>query len=238
MNNTPKDRQVLFLPAEVAATYGIDVLSSTFNLEYANWNTATKVMEDLDKPYSELATLRAINPNIPNIDAAATAALKPVKSILMDREFFKVYDVVNEMWDKERASMMDINYFLHIVQIYATSPFANIVVFVDSTAAAEQPATLTASIVSKSVTAAYTDFVLEVQHTANSIVGGGLNFIQTDDAAAAGIMVTKTGFIRIPASDTDGVTLKGAIRDVTYTAAAALKKTANVGETVTLNKDA
>ena len=238
MNNTPKDRQVLFLPAEVAASYGIDVLSSTFNLEYANWNTATKVMEDLDQPYSELATLRAINPNIPNIDAAATAALKPVKGILMDREFFKVYDVVNEMWDKERASMMDINYFLHIVQCYATSPFANIVVFVDSSTATEQPATITASIVSKSANAAYTDFVLEIQHTANSLVGGGMNFIQTETAAEAGILVTKTGLVRIPAGDVNGVTLTGAIRDTTYTAAAALKLAANVGNTITFNKDA
>ena len=238
VNNTPKDRQVLFLPSEIAAEYQVKDLASAFNIEYANWNTQVHVLEDIDEPYSELGTLRAINPSIPNIDAASTTALGNVLGVLMDREFFRVYDVINEMWDKERASMMDVTYFLHIMQIFATSPFANIVVFVKSTAAAEQPATLTATIVSKSVTAAYTDFVLEVQHTANSLVGGGLNFIQTDDAAAAGIMVTKTGFIRIPASDTDGVTLKGAIRDVTYTAAAALKKTANVGETITLNKDA
>lgn len=235
MNNTPKDRQVLFLPSEVAARFQVTELSSAFNIDYVNWNTAVKVLEDLDEPYSELPKLRAINPSIPNIDAAASAALAPVVGVLMDREFFKVYDVINEMWDKERGSMMDVNYFLHLMQIFATSPFANIVVFV-SGEATEQPATLTVNVVSKSANANYTDYVLEVKHTANSLVGGALNFIQTEEAAEAGIMVTKTGFIRIPASAASGVTLTGEIRGTVYTAAKALTLSSNVGDTITFNK--
>lgn len=236
MNNTPKDRQVLFLGANVAAQYEVTELASAFNINYADWNTAVKVLEDIENPYSELPVLRKINPSIPNITAASTAALKNVVGVLLDRNFFKVYDVVNEMWDKERASMMDVNYFLHLIQIFATSPFANIVIFVDSTAATEQPDTVTMKVIGKSITAAGTDFVLEQQHEENSLVGGGLNLIQTDEAAGAGILVTKTGNVRIPADNTDGVTLAGSIRGTNYQAAETLTNATNVGDTITMNK--
>ncbi len=235
MNNTPKDRQVLFLGSELAAEYEVTELSSAFNIAYADWNTKVEVLEDIDEPYSELQKLRAINPYIPNIDAAASAVLKNVTGILMDRNFFKVFDVVNEMWDKERASMMDVNYFLHIMQIYATSPFANLVIFVDSSVSTEQPAAVNVNIIGKNITPAGIDFTLQVQHTANSLVGGGMNFVQTDDLAGAGVLVVKTGLVRVPSGASD-IILEGAIRDTVYKAATPLASTSNVGDTIVFNK--
>lgn len=235
MNNTPLDRQVLFLGAKTAAKYSVDVLSSAFNMSQVDYVTRVEVMNNLDKPYSELPKLRKINQRIPQIGAADTAVLGKVVGVLMDRNFFKVYDVVNEMWDKERSSMMDVNYFLHIWQIYATSPFANFVVFVDNTAATEQPDEIKVSVVGKNITPMGTDFTLEVQKTAGSLVGGGMNLIQTDELAAEGVLVTRTGLVRIP-STSSGVTLSGAIRDVNYTAAEALTLDTAVGAEIAFNK--
>lgn len=247
MNNTPLDRQVLFLSAKTAAQYSVDVLSSAFNMSQVDYVTRVEVMDDLDHPYSELPVLRQVNKNIPQITSEDTAILGKVVGVLMDRNFFKVYDVINEMWDKERASRMDVNYFLHIWQIYATSPFANFVIFVDNTAATTQPATITAKIVGKNITPAGVDFTIEVQRTANSLVGGGMNLVQTNDLAADGVLVTRTGLVRMQ-SGADDITLEGKIRDVNYkatqflglTAKAATASTAatvsNVGDTITFTK--
>lgn len=242
MNNTPLDRQVLFLGAKTAAKYSVDVLSSAFNMSQVDYVTRVEVMNNLDKPYSELKTLRKLNSRIPNITAADSTILGNVVGILMDRNFFKVYDVVNEMWEKERASQMDINYFLHVWQIYATSPFANFVIFVDSSASTAQPTSITVEVVGKNITPAGTDYTLLVERTANSLVGGGMNFVQTDELAAAGVLVTKTGLIRVPANATP-VTLTGSLRDTIYTAATPLitvgsddTPATNVGDKIVFNK--
>lgn len=235
MNNTPLDRQVLFLSAHTAAKYSVSVLSSAFNMSQVDYLTRVEVLDDIDKPYSELPVLRQINKKIPEITAADTAILGNVVGIMMDRNFFKVYDMVNEMWDKERASRMDVNYFLHIWQIYATSPFANFVIFVDSTAATEQPQTIKVKIVGKNITAAGIDFTLEVQRSTNSLTGGGMNFVQTNELAAAGVLVTRTGLVRLNANVEPAI-LSGKIRDVEYTAATALGTTSNVGDVIAFNK--
>lgn len=235
MNNTPLDRQVLFLSARTAAKYSVDVLSSAFNMSQVDYTTRVEVMDDLDKPYSELEVLRKVNKNIPAISAADSTILGNVVGILMDRNFFKVYDMVNEMWDKERASRMDVNYFLHIWQIYATSPFANFVVFVDNKAATEQPETVTVKVVGKNITPAGTDYTVQIQRTNASLVGGNMNLVQTDTLAGQGVMVTKTGLVRVPAG-VDSVTLTGKIRSLNYQATTPLTNETNVGSTIVFNK--
>ena len=61
------------------------------------------------------------------------------------------------------------------------------------------------------------------------------NFVQTEDAVEAGIAVHKYGAVIIPADDTDGVVLELESNGQTYQAAAAIKNTADVGDTVTLS---
>lgn len=235
MNNTPLDRQVLILSARTAAKYSVDVLSSAFNMSQVDYVTRVEVMDDLDQPYSELDVLRKVNKNIPAISAADSNILGNVVGILMDRNFFKVYDMVNEMWDKERASRMDVNYFLHIWQIYATSPFANFVVFVDNKAATAAPESVTVEVVGKNITPAGVDYTVQVQRTEASLVGGNMNLVQTDTLAGQGVMVTKTGLVRVPAG-VDSVTLSGKIRSLNYQAATAVTAETNVGDTIVFNK--
>lgn len=250
MNNTPYDRQVLFMPTKVMAKYQ-NTLASKFNDSRIDFMSQVEPKAYFDKPYSELQKMRENEiaelgyTAIPNITSADTAILKNVVGILMDTDFMQIYDVVNEMWDKTRASQMDVNYFLHVWQIFATSPFANFIIFVDSTAATTQPSTINVKVLSKTINAAYTEFVLGVERTASSLVGGGLNFVQTDELAADKVMVTKTGLVRIP-TGTDPVTLTGKIRDVNYKAASAIVLTTdgeegspavtNVGDTIVFNK--
>lgn len=235
MNNTPLDRQVLFLSARTAAKYSVDVLSSAFNMSQVDYTTRVEVMDDLDKPYSELEVLRKVNKNIPEISDADSTILGNVVGILMDRNFFKVYDMVNEMWDKERSSRMDVNYFLHIWQIYATSPFANFVVFVDNKAATAEPETVTVEVVGKNITPAGVDYTVQVQRTEASLVGGNMNLVQTDALAGQGVMVTKTGLVRVP-KGVESVTLSGKIRSLNYQAATAVTAATNVGDTIVFNK--
>lgn len=241
MNNTPRDRQVLILPTKIKAKF-MTMLANTYHYNLIDFKTQVESKAYFDKPYSELAKMReneiAENgfTNLPDITANDTAILKNVVGVLIDTEFMQIYDVVNEMWDTTRATQMDVNYFLHVWQIFATSPFANCVIFVDSTAATAQPDEIKVKVASKSINAAGTEFVLAVERTESSLVGGGLNFVQTDALAAAKVIVTKTGLVRMPAG-ASAVTLTGKIRDVSYTAKTTLALTTNVGAEIVFAKD-
>lgn len=241
MNNTPIDRQVLFLPTKVMAKF-TTLLANTYHFNMIDFKTQVESKAYFDKPYSELEKMRQNEikelgySTLPEITAADTAILKNVVGVLIDREFLQIYDVVNEMWDKTRASQMDVNYFLHVWQIFATSPFANVILFVDSTAATEQPDDIKVTVASKSINAAGTEFVLAVERTEASLVGGGMNFVQTDELANSKVMVTKTGVVRMPANS-EGITLTGKIRDVSYTAKTTLALTTNVGAEIVFEKD-
>lgn len=242
MNNTPLDRQVLFLPTKIMAKF-TTLLANTYHFNMIDFKTQVESKAYFDKPYSELEKMRQAEINelgystLPNITADDTAILKNVVGVLIDREFLQIYDVVNEMWDKTRASQMDVNYFLHVWQIFATSPFANVILFVDSTVATTQPDEIKVKIASKSINSAGTEFVLAVERTEASLVGGGMNFIQNDELANSKVMVTKTGVVRMPADTEEaGITLEGAIRDTKYQAATALTLASNVGDEITFNK--
>lgn len=130
---------------------------------------------------------------------------------------------------------MDVNYFLHIWQIYAVSPFANFVVFVDNKAATAAPESVMVEVVGKNITPAGVDYTVQVQRTGSSLVGGNMNLVQTDTLAGHGVMVNKAGLVKVPAG-VDSVTLYGKIRSLNYQAATAITAETRVGETIVFNK--
>jgi hypothetical protein len=115
----------------------------------------------------------------------------------------------------------------------SSSPFSNAVVFVDDGATITAPASFTFTVSDKSSDAYNT--VLSLTPTeATALSDQNYNFIQTEDATKAGIAIHKYGAVIIPAADTDGVVLELESNGKVYQAAAAIKNTAAVGDTVTL----
>ena len=53
--------------------------------------------------------------------------LNKVAGVIIDEDFVQIYDNVFEMRDMPVANTLDHNYFLHMWQTYAVSPFANAV---------------------------------------------------------------------------------------------------------------
>ena len=126
------------------------------------------------------------------------------------------------------------NYFYNVWKTVSYSPFSNAVVFVDDGATITAPASFTFKVVDKSADAYNTVLSLAPVESA-ALSNSDYNFVQTEDATKAGIAIHKYGAVIIPAADSDGVVLELESNGQIYQAAAAIKNTADVGDTVTLS---
>ena len=75
--------------------------------------------------------------------------MKDVKAVMVDTEWFQVYDNNAKFTEKYIASGLYWNYFYHVWKTISTSPFSNAVVFVTDTATITLPKTITAEVASK-----------------------------------------------------------------------------------------
>ena len=173
-----------------------------------------------------------------------------VKAVLVDENWFQVYDNENVMTDTPVASGLYWNYFYHVWKTVSHSPFANIVVFVDDGATVSAPSSLTFTV--GGVVKSDVSTVINLIHTeGDTLQDTNYVFQQDSTSTAAGIAVTPYGTLIAPYSESGGsevdvsITPKLKINGVGYTASAAIHTTTSgttyyavkVGDTVTMNKD-
>src|SRR5699024_3579718 len=86
--------------------------------------------------------------------------LEDVKAVILDEEWFQVYDNNNKFTEKYVASGLRWNYFYHTWKTVSNSPFANAICFVTSDATITLPATITVHIAAKDESAEATVMTL------------------------------------------------------------------------------
>lgn len=238
-NNTPKDRQVIFMDAMYNAQYDVEVLASAFNMDKADFmgrlflidDWTTFDMDRFDVIMSESDGLEAVTPE-------ELALLADVKAVMLDDKWFQVYDNNNKFTEKYVASGLYWNYFYHVWKTISYSPFANAVVFVSNSSTITPPATFTVEIAGKDKSSVATVLTLAVNDTDETLQHTTLNFVQSEALVKAGIAVQKYGAVIIPASATSQtITLEAVVDGVGYTATTTISDASNVGDTVTLSKN-
>ena len=238
-NNTPKDRQVIFMDAMYNAQYDVEVLASAFNMDKADFMGRLFLIDDwtsfdmdrFDVIMSESDGLEAVTPE-------ELALLADVKAVMLDDRWFQVYDNNNKFTEKYVASGLYWNYFYHVWKTISYSPFANAVVFVSNSSTITPPATFTVEIAGKDKSSVATVLTLAVNDSDETLQHTTLNFVQSEDLVKAGIAVQKYGAVIIPASATSQtITLEAVVDGVGYTATTTISDASNVGDTVTLSKN-
>lgn len=111
--STDKSRLVLFVNKDIPAHLEVDLYSQIFGASYAQLGVEIVEVDNFGD------------------DTSGTYAL------LVDREWFKVFDVKNTMTHLENPDGLYTNYWLHIWQILAYSKFVNAIRFGTSAIAAE-----------------------------------------------------------------------------------------------------
>lgn len=236
--NTPKERQVIFMDAMFNAKFDVNVLASAFNMDRADFMGRLFLIDNwTDFDNERFDIIRANSDGIEEVTADELALLADVKAVILDDNWFQVYDNNNKFTEKYVASGLYWNYFYHTWKTVSNSPFANAVVFVTSTADVALPATVTVHVDAKDESDVATVFTISADFEEAGLEPQNVNFVQTEALTTAGIAVQKYGGLIIPASKAGTeITLVAEINGTTYTAASTINGSTEVDATVTLNK--
>lgn len=251
---TPKERQYIFMSADFDAAFDVSVLASAFNMDKAEY-LGKRVLVDswTDFDNERFNIIRQNSDCIEEVTAAELSLLADVKAVLLDEEWFQIYDNENVMTEQYVASGLYYNFFYHVWMTISHSPYANMVVFVDDGATTTAPSTLTFTV--GGVVKSDVSTVINLVHTeSDTLQCTNYEFIQDATSTEAGIAITPYGTIIAPlemsgnpAAEVDvSITPKLTINGVGYTASAAIHTTTSgtsyyavkVGDTVTMSKDA
>lgn len=128
---TPKSDQFIFMDSMFNAEYDVDVLAGAFNMDKADYIGKLKLIDDWTTFDNErFDVIRAGSDMIEEVTAEELALMADVKAVLIDEEWFQIYDNLNEMTEKFVASGMYWNYFYNVWKTVSSSPFSNAIVFV------------------------------------------------------------------------------------------------------------
>ena len=218
--NTPKERQVIFMDATFNAQFDVNVLASAFNMEKADFMGRLHIIDDWTSfDNDRFEVIRANSTGIEEVTAEELALLANVKAVICDENWFQVYDNNNKFTEKYVASGLYWNYFYHTWKTVSSSPFANAVVFVTSTASIEAPTTITVHVDTKDEADYATVFALSPKFESAGLEAQNVNFIQTEAMTSAGIAMQKYGVLMIPKSQlATEIALEAEINGVKYKA--------------------
>lgn len=238
--NTPKERQVIFMDAMFNAQFDVNVLASAFNMDKADFMGRLFLIDNwTDFDNERFDIIRANSDGIEEVTADELALLANVKAVILDDNWFQVYDNNNKFTEKYVASGLYWNYFYHTWKTVSNSPFSNAVVFVTDSASTDLPATLTLHWDAKDESEEAIVLTMHADAEGATLAPNSVNFVQTEALTTAGIAVQKYGGILVPASQVGtAMTIVANIGEQLYTASTPVTATAaEVDGTVTLTKN-
>lgn len=235
--NTPKNRQIIFMDAKFNAQFDVNVLASAFNMDKADFMGRLFLIDNWTSFDNErFDVIRENSDGIEEVTAGELALLANVKAVIVDENWFQIYDNNNKFTEKYVASGMYWNYFYHTWKTVSSSPFANAVVFVTDATSIALPKTLTCEIITKDVSEEAIVFAISADTDGASLAPNSVHFIQTEALTTAGIAVQKYGAIIIPASQSaTEITIEAEVNGTVYTGTTTITSASEVGTTVTMN---
>ena len=159
-----------------------------------------------------------------------------VKAVLVDGEWFQVYDNQNKFTEKYVASGEYWNYFYNVWKTVSSSPFSNAIVFVADGANTVLPATIKVNVADVMTSDNATVLTLEVDDNTPAFVGGNVQFVQTEDATTNGVAIHKYGAVMYPSGVNEALTLELLVNGTKYTAGSTVSPATETGTTITFTK--
>lgn len=146
--STPSERLYTIVPNKVAAVADVRLFANAFNMDkayYMGHQLGVNTFAFTEYEVERLEHLLTGNGPKGSGDTSVTVStggdetfvhvipndpdLENVQAVLVDRDFFQVYTVLDTMTENELRATLNNKYFHHVWKIYAASPYQNCVVF-------------------------------------------------------------------------------------------------------------
>lgn len=130
-NFSDKGYQYLIINSAYDATYDVDVLASAFNMDKAEFAGHRKLVDsfgamDVDR----LKKMIGSQPGYHEFSAAELSALDKIPAVIVDQNWFQMYDQTLRYTDFFNPQALYYNYYLTAFKVVAMSPFAPAAAFV------------------------------------------------------------------------------------------------------------
>lgn len=129
---TPKEKQIIFMDARFNAQFDVEVLAGAFNMDKADFMGRLFLIDNFNTFDNErFEVIRENSTGLEEVTADELEIMGGVKAIILDEDWFQVYDNLAKMTEKYVASGLYWNYFYHTWKTVSWSPFANAVAFIE-----------------------------------------------------------------------------------------------------------
>lgn len=134
--NSTKDRQYLIINSKFDAVMDVEVLASAFNMDKAQFSGQRVLVDSFGNlDVDRLDVLFADDPTYKKPSQQELNALDAIPAVMVDRDWFMIFDNLNEFTEQYNGQGLYWNYFYHVWKTFSTSPFANTALFVSGTPA-------------------------------------------------------------------------------------------------------
>lgn len=133
-NYSDKNEQYLITSAKFNSIMNVDVLAAAFNMnkaEFAGHQVMVDSFGNLDN--TRLAELFADDADYTEIDSTTLTALDGIPAVIVDKDWFMIFDNMLKFTEQYNAQGLYWNYWLHAWKTFSCSPFANAAVFLPAT---------------------------------------------------------------------------------------------------------
>ena len=234
---TKIEDQQIFMDAQYNASFDVDVLASAFNMDKATFIGKLRLIDSWTTFDNErFEEIRKECDMLEEVTQAELDLMQDVTAVLIDSEWFQVYDNHFKFSEKYVASGEYWNYFLNVWKTVSHSPFSNAVVFVKDSVynAIDVPETITVEVVDKSTSDVGTVLTLAYENDGATFFNGSPQFVQTQVATESGVGVHKYGaYIFPPNANAVGVEVN--LGEYNY-GGGSVEPTLDVGTTIELTK--
>mgnify|MGYP003299996404 FL=1 len=237
-NHSEKNRQNMIVSSQFDAKMDVEVLAAAFNMSKAEFSGKRTLVNKFGEVDNErLAELFAGDDTYVPFTDAEIAALNSIPAILVDDDWFQIYDNLEKYTELPNPEALSWNYFFHVWKTFSVSPFAPAVVFVSGTPSVTSidvsPATATAypgqtiQMTADVTVANFASKSVEWSITSGgdyaSISTGGALMIDNDAPANTEIVVKATSLFDGTTNDTATITVAsvGSVTSVTVAPATA-----------------
>lgn len=133
---TEKNDQFIITNARFDAVMDVNVLASAFNMDKVEFMGHRVQIDGFDRiDENRMNELFADDPNAGYVPLTSEekAALKAVPAVLVDRDYFMIFDNLYKFTEDYNGEGLYWQYWYHAWKTFSTSPFANAVIFVPGT---------------------------------------------------------------------------------------------------------
>lgn len=185
-----KDEQYLIINSDFDAEMDVEVLASAFNMSKAEFMGHRVLIDgfgelDIDR----LNILFANDPTYTEISADVLNALNEIPCVLVDRDFFMIFDNMEQFTEQYNGQGLYWNYFYHNWKTFSVSPFANNIMFIPS-----EPTVTAVTVTPSTATVSQGQSIqLTVKVDTTNFASQAVNWsVNTDN-----VTVSKTGFVTV-----------------------------------------